>query len=82
MELLELGVFGLALFVLACVSPVVFARNRQKQTAAYMLTLYGMNMLTDNMFGKFDGIAIWCVWMMLIMLQADSQGKQQAARDA
>jgi hypothetical protein len=47
-----------------------------------MLTLYGMNMLTDNMFGKFDGIAIWCVWMMLIMLQADTQGKQQAARDA
>ena len=82
MELLELGVFGLALFVLACASPVIFARNRQKQTAAYMLTLYGMNMLTDNMFGKFDGIAIWCVWMMLIMLQADAQGKQQAARDA
>lgn len=81
-ELLELGIFGLALFFIAWISPVFFARNRQKQTAAYLLTLFMINMLTDNMFGRFDGIAIWCVWMMLIMLQADTQGKQQAARDA
>ena len=46
-----------------------------------LFTLYALNMLTDCMLGMFDGIALWCVWMLLILLQSDSQADQQPARD-
>ena len=41
-----------------------------------LLTLYALNMLTDCMFGRFDGIILWAVWMLLIRLQADTQTNQ------
>ena len=81
-EWIELGIPGLLFFLLAWSSIPFFNTKRARKTAMMLLTLYALNMLTDCMFGRFDGIALWCVWMVLIRLQADTQGDQQTTRDA
>lgn len=78
-EWIELGIPGLLFFLLAWSSIPFFNTKRARKTAMMLLTLYALNMLTDCMFGRFDGIALWCVWMILIRLQADAQGNQQPA---
>lgn len=72
-EWIELGIPGLLFFLLAWFSIPFFNTKRARKTAMMLLTLYALNMLTDCMFGRFDGIALWCVWMVLIRLQADTQ---------
>ena len=81
-EWIELGIPGLLFFLLAWSSIPFFNIKRARKTAMMLVTLYALNMLTDCMFGRFDGIALWCVWMVLIRLQADTQGDQQTTRDA
>ena len=72
-EWIELGAPGLLFFMLAWFSIPFFNTKRARKTAMMLVTLYALNMLTDCMFGRFDGIALWCVWMVLIRLQADTQ---------
>lgn len=81
-ELIELGVPGLILFVLAWFSLPYCTQKRARKSAVMLVTLYALNMLTDCMFGRFDGIALWCVWMVLIRLQSDTQGHQQTTGNA
>lgn len=81
-EWMEIGVPGLIFFILAWISIPYFNKKRARKSAMMLLTLYGLNMLTDCMWGMFDGIALWCVWMLLILLQSNSQANQQPARDA
>lgn len=71
-EWLEIGIPGLLFFILAWISIPYFTRKRARKTAMILFTLYALNMLTDCMFGRFDGIALWCVWMVLIRLQSDT----------
>lgn len=80
-EWMEIGVPGMLFFILAWISIPYFAQKRARKTAMMLFTLYALNMLTDCMWGMFDGIALWCVWMLLILLQSDSQADQQPARD-
>ena len=80
-EWIELGVLGLLFFVLAWLSLPYCTQNRARKSAILLVTLYALNMLTDCMFGRFDGIALWCVWMVLIRLQADTQSHQQTTGD-
>lgn len=68
-ELIELGVPGLLLFLLAWGSLMLVTKGHGRQTTAYLVTLFGMNMLTDNMFGRYDGVAVWCFWLLMIMLE-------------
>lgn len=72
-EWMELGIPGLIFFILAWVSIPWCTQKRARKSAMMLFTLYALNMLTDCMWGMFDGIALWCVWMVLIRLQADTQ---------
>ena len=80
-EWIELGIPGLLFFVLAWLSLPYCTQKRARKSAVLLVTLYTLNMLTDCMFGRFDGIALWCVWMILIRLQSNTQGHQQTTRD-
>ena len=80
-EWIEIGVPGLMFFILAWISIPYFNKKRARKSAMIFLTLYGLNMLTDCMWGMFDGIILWAVWMLLIRLQADTQADQQTTRD-
>ena len=71
-EWMEIGIPGLIFFILAWLSVPYFTRKRARKSAMLLLTLYAFNMLTDCMWGKFDGIALWCVWMVLIRLQSST----------
>ena len=72
-EWIELGIPGLIFFILAWLSLPLCTKKRARKSANMLLTLYALNMLTDCMFGRFDGIILWTVWMLLIRLQADTQ---------
>lgn len=78
-EWMEIGIPGLLFFILAWISIPYCNTHRARKSAMMLLTLYGLNMLTDCMWGMFDGIILWAVWMLLIRLQADAQGNQQPA---
>ena len=80
-EWIELGIPGLLFFVLAWLSLPYCTQKRARKSAVLLVTLYALNMLTDCMFGRFDGIALWCVWMIFIRLQSNTQGHQQTTRD-
>ena len=69
-ELMELGIPGLLLFVLAWLSIPLCARGKGRRLAVFITVLFMLNMLTDCMFGKFDGIALWAVCLVLIFLQS------------
>lgn len=80
-EWMEIGIPGLLFFILAWISIPYCNKKRARKSAMMLLTLYGLNMLTDCMWGMFDGIILWAVWMLLIRLQADTQADQQTTRD-
>ena len=80
-EWMEIGIPGLVFFILAWLSIPYFTQKRARKSAMMLFTLYALNMLTDCMWGKFDGIALWCVWMVLIRLQSNTQTDEQPSRD-
>lgn len=65
-ELIELGIFGLLLFMLAWFSIPLCAPKENKRIAILFTILYACNMLTDCMFGRYCGIALWAVMMIII----------------
>ena len=68
-ELLELGLPGLLLFMLAWFSIPLCAPKQSRQIAWLFTILYLLNMCTECMFGKFDGIALWAASMVVIFHQ-------------
>lgn len=78
-EWMEIGIPGLLFFILAWLSIPYFTQKRARKSAMMLFTLYTLNMLTDCMWGMFDGIALWCVWMVFIRLQSDAQTDEQSA---
>lgn len=80
-ELMELGIFGLLLFVIAWLSISYCSNERGRNTAILFSTLFMLNMCTDCMFGKFCGIALWAVGLIFILLQSNAQCDQQTTRD-
>ena len=71
-ELMELGIFGLLLFIVAWLSIIACSKGQGRTTAIYFVTIFMLNMLTDCMWGKFDGIAIFAIVMILILMQSKS----------
>lgn len=65
-ETIEIGIFGLLLFILAWFAIPLFAKGNGRFTAILFTILYMLNMFTDCMFGRFDGIALWAVGMVFI----------------
>ena len=80
-EWIEIGIPGMIFFILAWLSLVVFVQGEGRKTAILLFTLYSLNMLTDCMFGRFDGIALWGVIMILIRIQSNTQSHQQPTGD-
>ena len=72
-ELIELGIFGLILFVLAWLSIPLCAPNEKRRIAILFTVLYVCNMLTDCMFGLYCGIALWAVAIVFIFAQSQPQ---------
>ena len=81
-ELLEIGIGGLLLFLLAWLSIPLCAKKEGRQTAVLFTTLFMLNMFTDCMFGRFCGIALWAVGLLFIFLQTNAESDEQTARDA
>lgn len=70
-ELIENGIAGLIWFVLCWGVLIICCDPKSRLVAILLTTLYGLNMCTDVMFGRYDGIALWSVWVIvLIMLQS------------
>lgn len=80
-ELMEIGIPGLILFFLAWLSVPLCAQKKGRLTAILFITLFGFNMFTDCMFGKFCGIALWAVGLILIFLQSNAESEEQTAGD-
>ena len=78
-ELMEIGVFGLLFFVLAWLTIPLCAKQGGRLTALLFTVLYMLNMFTDCMFGRFDGIILWAVGLVLIcrISLADSVASDQ-----
>ena len=68
-EWLDLGIFGLLLFCAAWISLLCAPKKgKARQAAAYLASIYLLNMLTDNMFGRFDGLALFSACLVICML--------------
>lgn len=80
-ELLEGGIIGLVLFLLAWFSIPVCARSHNREFAWLFVILFLFNMLTECLFGRFDGVAIWAVGLIFILLQSHPQRKEQTSRN-
>lgn len=80
-ELMEIGLPGLLLFLLAWFSIPICAKKEGRQTAVLFTVLFMLGMCTDCMFGKFDGIALWAVGSVIILLQTNAEREEQTARD-
>lgn len=65
-ELMEIGLPGLLLFLLAWLSIPFCAQGKGRFAAIVFIVLYTLNMFTDCMFGMFDGIILWAVGMVFI----------------
>jgi len=79
-ELMELGVFGLLLFLSAWISVVFCAQKKGRLTALFFVVLFACNMCTECMFGHFCGVALWAVSLLFISIQSDTAREQQSAR--
>ena len=80
-ELMEIGLPGLLLFLLAWLSIPICAKKEGRQTAVLFTILFMLSMCTDCMFGKFDGIALWAIGLVFILLQTNAECEEQSARD-
>jgi O-antigen ligase len=76
-ELMEIGIPGLLLFLLAWLAIPFCAKEKGRETAILFTALFMMNMLTDCMFGKFCGIALWAVGMMFMLMQSRPQSHEE-----
>lgn len=75
-QLLELGIPGLLFFVLMWLSVPLCTCGKGRRTAWLFFTLYVFNMFTECMFGRFCGIALWAVGMLIILVQSNAEREQ------
>lgn len=71
-ELIEIGLPGMLFFIVIWFAIPIYAYGQGRQTATLFTTLFMMNMLTDCMFGKFCGIALWAFCMIIVLLQSQT----------
>lgn len=81
-ELIELGVFGLLLFLSAWISIFFCAQKKGRLPALFFVVLYACNMCTECMFGRFCGVALWAVGLLFISIQSNRDIEQKTARRA
>lgn len=75
-ELMELGIGGLVLFLLAWASIPLCASGRGRKTAWLFCIMMLLSMLTESVFAVFCGVALWAVSMIFIRLQSDGEREE------
>jgi len=80
-EIMELGLFGLLLFLIGWCSIPICTHGKARMMAWMFTLLYACNMVTECIFGRFDGIALWAVGMMIIALFERSSTVHEAYID-
>ena len=75
-EWMELGVFGLLLFLCAWLSIPICANEKRRRTAVLFMLLFMLNMCTECMFGIFCGVALWAAGMVYLFLASHAEGEQ------
>lgn len=77
-ELVENGIIGLIWFVLCWIALLYYSYGTPMWLASVSLTvIYSMNMLTDDMMSRYDSIALWSVWIVLLLVlsRGEAYGK-------
>lgn len=75
-ELMEIGIPGLIIFLIAWLSIPYCIPRRNRKMAWLFVTLFLLNMFTDGMFDMFDGIALWAAVLLMISFQTDPQREE------
>ena len=74
-ELIEIGIGGLILFLLAWLSIPLCTPKEARWTALLFPLLFMLNMCTDCMFEMFDGVALWAACMLFIATYLSSPSR-------
>jgi O-antigen ligase len=65
---INLGIFAVILFIFIWLFYPLWYQGKLRQTAALISLTFGLNMLTENMFDRVDGIIIASFTMLSIVL--------------
>lgn len=71
--LINLGIFGAIFFLLIWLLYPLWYRGRVRQFATLIALTIGLNMLTENMLDRIDGIIVTCVSFLVIVLISRDQ---------
>lgn len=71
--LIDLGMFAAVFFLLAWLLFPIWYKGRVRQFAILVVLVIGLNMLTENMLDRIDGVIITCVTLVTISLLSRAQ---------
>ena len=71
--LINLGIFGAIFFLLIWLLFPLWYKGRVRQFATLVALTIGLNMLTENMLDRIDGVIITCVTLITIALLSRDQ---------
>lgn len=72
-ELIDLGIFAAIFFLLIWLLYPIWYQGRLRQFAALTALTIGLNMLTENMLDRIEGVIITCVILVTIALLSRDQ---------
>lgn len=75
-EIVEGGVIGLILFLVAWLAIPFCTPPHARQIAWLFVMLFICDMFTESVFGRFDGVALWVVGLLLIGIQAHAKREE------
>lgn len=70
---INLGIFGAIFFLLIWLLYPIWYNGRVRQFATLAMLTIGLNMLTENMLDRIDGVIITCVTLVTIALLSRAQ---------
>ena len=73
---INLGIFGAIFFLLIWLLYPIWYKGRIRQFATLAALTIGLNMLTENMLDRIDGVIITCVTLLTIALLSRAQHAQ------
>ena len=71
--LIDLGIFAAIFFLLIWLLYPIWYKGRIRQFATLAALILGLNMLTENMLDRIDGVIITCVTLVTISLLSRAQ---------
>ena len=76
-ELVDLGIFAAMFFLLIWLLYPIWYKGRVRQFATLVVLILGLNMLTENMLDRIDGVVVTCVSLVTIALLSRAQYAKQ-----